>query len=48
MRASKAFCAVDGEGFTVWNGGILGCPADVEAADSEIRILRVEEVCVAH
>lgn len=48
MRARKAFCAVDNEGLIGRDRGVLGCPADVEAADGEIWILRVEVVCVTH
>ncbi len=48
MRARKAFCTVDSEGLTGRDRRVLGCPADVEAADAVVRILRVEVVRVTH
>ena len=48
MRARKAFCAVDSEGLTRRDRRVLGCPANVEAADGEIWILRIEVVRVTH
>ncbi len=48
MRAWKAFCAVDNEGFTGRDSRVLGCPANVEAADGEVWILRVEVVRITH
>ena len=50
MRAGEALGAVDDERVVRVrrDGGVLGGEGDVEAADAEVRVLRVEVVGVAH
>ena len=48
MRASKAFCTVDGESLTGRDRRVLGSPADVIAADAKVRILRVQVIRVTN
>ena len=50
MGAGEALGAVDDKGVVRVrrDGGVFGGEGDVEAADAEVRVLRVEVVGVAH
>lgn len=45
MRTRYPFLAIDHEISIRLNGGVLGFPSEIEAADAKVGVLHIEVVC---